>query len=377
MLKDSLYLAWQYLRHHRITTAVLIASITLITYLPAALEVIVDNAEQHFRSRANSTPLVVGKRGSPLELVFASLYFDKPHNQVMRMSQLQRIEKQNLCQAIPIHIRFESRGTSIVGTTIDYAELRDLQVKQGRLWRMLGECVVGATVAERLGLHVGSKLPVSTTNAFTLDNAPLRLNVVGIFAATETPDDEAVFVDLNTTWVMEGLGHGHVKGAKHGSPEATAYTEITKENVDSFHFHGDENQFPITAILVVPENQKANTLLRGQYLSPEDTTQIVCPREVMDAMLDKVFMVRSYMISIIAVVSLVTLLTISLVLVLSIRLRRGEIATMKKMGCSRFTIAALLGSQMLIIIVSSILLACLLTLMTNAYGAELVRILIM
>lgn len=242
---------------------------------------------------------------------------------------------------------------------------------------MLGECVVGATVAERLDLHVGSKLPVSTTNAFTLDNAPLRLNVVGIFEATETPDDEAVFVDLNTTWVMEGLGHGHVKGAKHGSPEATAYTEITKENVDSFHFHGDENQFPITAILVVPENQKADTLLRGQYLSPEDTTQIVCPREVMDAMLDKVFMVRSYMISIIAVVSLVTLLTISLVLVLSIRLRRGEIATMKKMGCSRFTIAALLGSQMLIIIVSSILLACLLTLMTNAYGAELVRILIM
>lgn len=377
MLKDSLYLAWQYLRHHRITTAALIASITLITYLPAALEVIVDKAEQHFRSRANSTPLVVGKRGSPLELVFSSLYFDKPHNQVMRMSQLQQIEKQNLCQAIPLHTRFESRGTSIVGTTIDYAELRELQVKQGRLWRMLGECVVGATVAERLDLHVGSKLPVSTTNAFTLDNAPLRLNVVGIFEATETPDDEAVFVDLNTTWVMEGLGHGHVKGAKHGSPEATAYTEITKENVDSFHFHGDENQFPITAILVVPENQKADTLLRGQYLSPEDTTQIVCPREVMDAMLDKVFMVRSYMISIIAVVSLVTLLTISLVLVLSIRLRRGEIATMKKMGCSRFTIAALLGSQMLIIIVSSILLACLLTLMTNAYGAELVRILIM
>ena len=377
MMRDSLFLAWQYICYHRITTAVLIASITLITYLPAALEVIVDNAEQHFRSRANSTPLVVGMRGSPLELVFASLYFDKPYNAVMRMSQLQRIEKQNLCQAIPLHTRFESRGASIVGTTIDYADLRDLQIGQGRMWRMLGECVVGSHVAERLDLRVGSKLPVSTTTAFTLNSAPLRLRVVGIFAATETPDDEAIFVDLKTTWIMEGLGHGHVKDAKHGSPEATAYTEITKENVDSFHFHGDESQFPITSIIVVPENQKADTLLRGQYLSPEDTTQIVCPREVMDAMLDKVFMVRSYIISIISVVSLVTLLTVSLVLVLSVRLRRGEIKTMKKMGCSRFTIASLLGSQIMIIVVFSVVLACMLTLITNAYGPELVRLLML
>ena len=54
MMRDSFYLAWQYICHHRITTAVLVSSITMITYLPAALEVIVDNAEQHFRSRANS-----------------------------------------------------------------------------------------------------------------------------------------------------------------------------------------------------------------------------------------------------------------------------------------------------------------------------------
>ncbi|MCH9656868.1 MAG: ABC transporter permease [Planctomycetes bacterium] len=377
MMRDSFYLAWQYICHHRITTAVLVSSITMITYLPAALEVIVDNAEQHFRSRANSTPLVVGLRGSPLELVFASLYFEKPYNAVIRMSQLQRIEKQNLCQAIPLHTRFESRDFSIVGTTIDYASLRRLRVDQGRIWRLLGECVVGSHVAEQLDLRVGSKLPVTTTAAFTLDNAPLRLKVVGIFTATETPDDEAIFVDLKTTWIMEGLGHGHVKGARHGSPEGTAYTEITNENVDSFHFHGEENQFPITSIIVVPENQKAETLLRGQYLSPEDTTQIVCPREVMDSLLDKVFMVRSYMISIIAVVSLVTMLTVSLVLVLSIRLRRGEIATMKKIGCSRFTIAVLLGSQIMIIIVFSVVLASILTLITNAYGPELVRFLLL
>ena len=33
-MRECFYLAQQYLRHHRLTTAVLVASITLIIYLP-------------------------------------------------------------------------------------------------------------------------------------------------------------------------------------------------------------------------------------------------------------------------------------------------------------------------------------------------------
>jgi putative ABC transport system permease protein len=66
-MRDSLFLAWHYLRHHRITTIVLIVSIALILYLPAALQSIVFDAEKHFRARAESTPLVIGPRGSGLE----------------------------------------------------------------------------------------------------------------------------------------------------------------------------------------------------------------------------------------------------------------------------------------------------------------------
>ena len=240
---------------------------------------------------------------------------------------------------------------------------------------MLGECVIGSHVADQLDIRVGSKIPVSMTTAFILDHAPLRLNVVGILAANETADDEAIFVDLRTTWILAGLGHGHATGAQHGSAEAETYTDITPENVGSIHFHGEKATFPITAIIVIPASQKAETLLLGQYLAPEETAQIVRPGDVMDALLEKVLMVRSYMTTIIAVVSLVTLFTMSLVIVLSIRLRRGEIANMTKMGCSRFTIASILGSQILIILAISVANATALTLITDAYGQELVRLL--
>jgi hypothetical protein len=46
---------------------------------------------------------------------------------------------------------------------------------------------------------------------------------------------------------------------------------------------------------------------------------------------------------------------------------------MTKMGCSRFTIASILGSQIAIILATSIAVAALLTLATNSLGSELVR----
>jgi putative ABC transport system permease protein len=377
-MRDSFYLAWQYLRHHRLTTVVLVVSITLIIYLPAALQVIVANAETHFRSRADSTPLVVGPQGSPLELVLGSVYFDKPVEDVLRLEQLRRIEEQEAGQAIPLHVRFEARDCQIVGTTEDYLRLRNLRTVRGKMWNLPGECVLGARVAGQLNVQVGDKIPVSSSTAFTLDNPPLRLNVVGVFAATETPDDEAIFVDLETTWIIEGLGHGHTRDAPHGSSGAKPYTDITKENVASFHFHDDDrSQFPISAVVVIPASDKAQTLLLGQYLSPEEIAQIVRPRQVMDVLLHSVVMIRSYMIAIVAVVSLATLLSLSLVIVLSIRLRRAEIVTMSKMGCSRFTIASVLGSQIIVIVFASSALATILALLTDVYGPELVRLLIL
>ncbi len=374
---DSLFLAWQYLRHNRVTTVVLVVSITLILYLPVGLQVIVHNAEQHFRSRADSTPLLVGPRGSSLELVLAGLYFDKPYDAVMSFKELRRIEKQDLGKVIPLHTKFTARDHRIVGTSAGYLNLRGMRLTEGTIWGMLGECVIGARAAKRLNLQVGDKIPVSSSTAFVLDNPPLRLRVVGVLAPNETPDDEVIFVNLKTTWIIEGLGHGHAQGAKHGSPEAELYTDITKENVSSIHFHGSFDKFPITAVIAIPGSDKAETILLGQYFSSEETVQIVQPSEVMDGLLEKIVMIRSYMIAVIALISLVTLLTITLVFVLSIRLRRAEMMTMSKMGCSRYKIASILGSQITIILAVSAIIASILAVATNVYSPLLVRLFIL
>ena len=73
---NSLYIAWKYIRFNKIKTATLVACITLITFLPVALEVLLNESERQLMSRADSTPLVLGAKGSALDLVMNTLYFD-------------------------------------------------------------------------------------------------------------------------------------------------------------------------------------------------------------------------------------------------------------------------------------------------------------
>jgi predicted ABC-type transport system involved in lysophospholipase L1 biosynthesis ATPase subunit len=58
-MRDVLYLAWRYLRFNRVKTVVLIGSISLILFLPAALQVTVRQTARTLTARADATPLLV------------------------------------------------------------------------------------------------------------------------------------------------------------------------------------------------------------------------------------------------------------------------------------------------------------------------------
>jgi putative ABC transport system permease protein len=207
---QTLYLAWQYLSFHRLKTAILVTSITLITYLPTGLRVLVQQSSDQLTARAESTPLIIGAKGSPLELVLNTLYFRSEFPDPMTFSEVERIRETGLAGAIPMYVRFHSRGTPIVGTSFDYFEFRGLSMLRGRPLATLGECVLGSRVAASLGLEPGDHVISSPESVFDLAGVyPLKMPVVGILTFSDSADDDAIFVDLKTAWVIEGLGHGH------------------------------------------------------------------------------------------------------------------------------------------------------------------------
>ena len=392
-MRESFYLAWRYMAHHRWKTILLVGSITLILYLPAGLQVVVTRTADELATRARTTPLLVGRKGSALELTLNSLYFDAASPERIRMEQVARVRNSGLAAAIPLHVRFHCRGNPIVGTTLDYLDFRGLRIREGRAFAILGECVVGAEVARKLGVGAGGTLVSSPENLFDLAGVyPLEMQVVGVLDTTYGPDDRAIFCDIKTAWVIEGIGHGHQELTGEGvegkllerdgdksvaNASVVNYARITADNIDSFHVHGDPSEFPLTAVLALPHDRKSKTILMGRYLGRDEVCQIVEPVKVMDDLIETVFEVRGYVIAAVALVGVSTLVSTVLVFLLSVRLRRREMETMAKIGCSRFTLAALLGSEIAAVVAMAALFAGTLTWLTRAWGPELIRQLIL
>jgi putative ABC transport system permease protein len=342
-------------------------------------------------SRAALTPLIVGAKGSGLDLSMNTLYFGSQVPELISMTASNVVMDTDLAVAVPMYIRFKARGFPIVGTSLDYFEFRNLVVEKGEMLTFLGDCLVGATVAKVLNLSPGSSLVSSPESLFDLTGVyPLKMKVKGILKKTYTPDDLAVFVDLKTAWIIDGLGHGHKDVGKAddqsvilkktdqniiANAKLFQYTEITDKNIGSFHFHGDDSTYPLTAVIAFPHDAKSKTILMGRYLSKQESHQIIQPKEIIESLMQTVFRVKNILDAVIIMVGFATLLAIVLVFSLSFRLRQREIQTIFRLGCRRRIMAYLLGSEIILILsVSGLMCAGLLFLVGN-YADDLVRLL--
>lgn len=385
-MTGALYLGWRYLAHHRFKSSILIASITLMLFLPAATWLLVEDSATALTARADVTPLILGARGSELELVLNTLYFHAESPAEIDNQTLVEAQATGLADVIPIHSRFQAQGAPIVGTSLEYFNFRDLKIAEGRQIGLLGECVIGANVAARLGLVPGESITSSPETVFDIAGVyPLKMTIAGVLARNGTADDDAVFVDVRTAWIIQGLGHGHADLARPGAPvlsrrdgmitanaSLTQYAEITRDNISAFHFHGSNDSFPLTSIIAVPPDQKNNALLRGRY-QDSDSLQLLVPGKVLDDLLETVFAVQNYVILGLAILSLATVAVITLVFLLSQQLRKGEFHTLLRIGASRGYVSVLVASEIGFVFLISALLAVLLTLITRYYAMQILQ----
>lgn len=389
-MKEVLYMAWRYVRYNWVKTVVLLASISLVLFLPLGLQVLVKQGAEALTSRAASTPLLIGAKGSAVDLSLSALYFREPTVEPVSYLEVTRVNQSGLAAGIPLHLRFRAGRHRIIGTTTEYFEFRGLLTAQGRWMALLGECVVGAGAAQKLGIQVGSHVLSTPSGAFDVAGTfPLKMKVVGVLAPAGTPDDEAVFTDIKTTWVIAGLAHGHMdmaapeaesgvlkreKGNVVANAAVLSYTEITPENIDSFHFHGNPAQFPVDAVLAVPDDRKSSIILRGRYETEETDVQMIVPLRIIDSLLQTVFSVRDYIVLGSIGVAMATAAITVLVFVLSIRLRRREIETIRKIGGPRRRLWAILFTEILMVVCGAVVIAAGMTAGVSRLGGVLMRV---
>jgi putative ABC transport system permease protein len=360
-VRDAFYLARRSLAASPGRAAVLALGLAVALFLPAFTRAAATVLERALLERALASPILVGAKGSPFDLVMASLYFRGGAGTAIRYGERARLAEYGV--AVPLVVRHSAFGVPVVGTSPEYFEQRGLALASGRRPARLGEVVAGSAAARRLELAAGATVRSDLANLYDLAGSyPTLLEVVGVAAPTGTPDDEVLLADVRTSWLLDGRLHGHqeVSDEEALNPEASEaenleasaavflFQRINDDNRDTFHLHGSSDEAPITAVLVFPRDARRHDQLLGDY-ALEETLQAVRPLEVVRSVLGIVLRVSAALDAYFAAVAVSTLAFAILVVLLSLRLRTAELDLMRRIGASRGAAAAVVGTELLLV----------------------------
>jgi len=349
-------LAFKHARSHWGRSLLLCACVFVIAAVPLISRAVVSSFEQSLRARARTVPMMVGAAGSRFDLLLSGLHWRSADPTPVALGVVDEIRAEAGTIAMPVHVRFEARGEPIAAVPFEYFGFRGLRPREGRLVAGLGEAVLGSVAAGRLGLASGDELPSDQLRSYDISAPPaVVLRVVGVLAESGTPDDRAVFVDLETAWLLEGIAHGHAKASEIDDPNkligrsddrvalsgaVVEYQRVDASNAASFHLHGDRDRLPVTAVLVLPGSEKSAAIVRTR-VNADPSRQAISPSAVSEELIGSVLRVGRLVNAISAVLGVAMVGLLALVGWLTFRTRSDEIRTLRDVGASRTQVAML------------------------------------
>jgi putative ABC transport system permease protein len=182
------------------------AAMILVSHLLSAVS---ENAQRD----ARDIDLVVGAKGSPVQLVLAGVYHaDVPSGNVRLASVMALKNNPLVSSVIPLSLGDSFAGARIVGTVPDFIAHYGGQFASGGPWVAPMDAVLGAEVAARTGLQVGETF----VGAHGLDSAggvggghdAHPMMVVGILKRTGATLDRLVVTSLESVWDAHGIQGG-------------------------------------------------------------------------------------------------------------------------------------------------------------------------
>jgi putative ABC transport system permease protein len=210
-----------YLRARPLNTVLILLLLALGTATITLLLLVSAQLEQRMGRDARGIDLVVGAKGSPLQLVLAAVYhLDIPTGNIPLAESMALAKRKPLVKhVIPLSLGDSAKGFRIVGTHHDYVAHYAAKPMAGRLWEKSMEVVLGADVAASTGLSLGA----SFTGAHGLEEGGTMhgdhpYTVVGVLARTGTVLDRLILTGLESVWDV----HAREDAPKSEKPAALA-----------------------------------------------------------------------------------------------------------------------------------------------------------
>ena len=334
-------------------------------------------AERMFVQTATGYDLILGPKGSQLELVLTSIYRIGVAGEPLPYRFYRELTSETgnrIDRAIPITMGDVTRQGAfpIVGTTPDYFVLPYMHEADGTprkfqfrtrsldgnhtgegLIRNPFDATIGAVVARQNGWDVGSKLKLvhGGSDGHVHDE---EFTVSGVLAATGTPNDRTVFVHLDGFYMISG----HEKPLSEAiAREREFFGNVSEESLRALEAeksggHGPvpEAQKEVTAILlniqgeigekVLAESRLMNRLNEGVQ------AQAVKPIVQIDRMMQTLIgPIRTLLIGLTSLIIAVSGIGIFVSIYNSMADRKKEIAIMRALGARRQTVLTVILAE--------------------------------
>jgi len=364
-------IAWRSIQHRSLASGLTAFSMGLGVALVVAVIVIYGVLDQTFKRSAQGYDLVVGPpKGSPLEIVLGAVFYTTHLSDTIPYAYFQQLEtgpfSTDVQTAIPIAIADRVRGMQVIATTPKFfTELRYLDrfpytFRSGRNMGADGdfEAVLGHTAAQKTELKVGDRFKASMSEHTPSDEYPEpdTFTVVGILAPTGTPNDQAIFINLEGFFVMNNHARETALDRtlrRRADQRISAVLVLTNErDVDAVVWHDERGmmQVEIDPELVRADHDPLTMSLDSRLVAALDvqvarpTYEIARLFETIVGHIQTVLIIFAVMVIIVAAIGMMVSIYNSM------NERRQEIAIMRALGAGRSTV-------MLIILLESILLS--------------------
>ena len=184
------------------TTLLSLLLMSLGVGIISILLILNNHIEKQLDNNLRSIDMVVGAKGSPLQLILSSVYhLDKPTGNIS-YKEAKSLNKNVLVDfTIPLSYGDTYKGYRIVGTNEKYFDLYNLEISQGKKWSRSMQAVLGSSVASNKNLKVGDKF--FGTHGFD-DHGHIHDNhayvVVGILKQSYSVADNLILTNLKSVW---------------------------------------------------------------------------------------------------------------------------------------------------------------------------------
>jgi len=339
-------LSWKYLISKPLNTGLNILLLALGLSVITVLVLMQHQFENKLTKGAEGIDLVVGAKGSPLQLVLSSVYhIDFPTGNIP-LDEARRLSQNRLVKnAIPLGLGDNYEGFRIVGTNHDYLELYQATFANGTAWLRPFEVVAGSEVADKLGLTLGDVFVGSHgISAGSHDHDEHNYVVVGVLASGGNVLDNLILTSIESVWYShdeadeedhEHEEHGddhhdhHDHDHDHNHDMDTASASVATTGLPE-----TEVEREITTLLIQYRNPIAAIQL-PRFINSRTSMQAASPSFEINRLFELLGVGVSLMQGLAIAIIVVAGLSIFIALYNAMKERKYDLAVMRTLGASR------------------------------------------